>query len=497
MSGLVAPTTARDGDDFMDAAEEMTLPREMPGEECGIVGVFGHPEAAKMTYLGLYALQHRGQESAGIVTSDGEQLHCHKSKGLVNEVFTQDVFDHLPGSMAIGHVRYSTTGASMASNAQPLLVNYRGGSLGAAHNGNLVNAAPLRDELEARGAIFQTTTDSEALVHMIAQSPTDDFLTALVDCVGRLEGAFSLVFLRENQMVALKDPHGIRPLCIGKLDGATVIASESCALDIMGAQHLRELKNGEMVVIDEDGTRIEHPWPQVEERFCVFEYIYYSRPDSVNQGRTVYEVRHRLGEQLAEECPADGDIVVAVPDSSNAAAIGYAKAAGLPYELGLIRSHYIGRTFIEPSQGIRNFGVKLKFNPVRGILEDKRVVMVDDSIVRGTTFRKICEMIRKAGAREIHLRITAPPWKYPCYYGIDTPSREELIANQLETQQQYCDYFGCDSIGHISVPGLLAVAPRTQGYCTACFNGNYEAGHPGDGFNKVAGRACKSQGGCG
>lgn len=452
--------------------------REIPPEECGVVGVFGHPEAAKMTYLGLYAVQHRGQESAGIVSSDGESLECYKGAGLVNDVFNAKVLENLSGSMAIGHVRYSTTGSSRAANAQPLLVNYRGGNLAIAHNGNLVNGAELRRELEAKGAIFQTTTDSEALVHMIAQAPTDDFLEGLVSTLKRVEGAYSLLFLRENQMVAVKDPHGIRPLCIGTLDGATVVASESVALDIMGAQLLCEVKPGEMLVIDETGVRIETPFPPVPEQFCIFEYIYYSRPDSVSLGKTVYEIRHRFGERLAEEHPVEADLVIAVPDSSNAAALGYAKAAGIPYELGLIRSHYIGRTFIEPSQGIRNFGVKLKFNPVRGILEDKRVVVVDDSIVRGTTFRKICDMIRKAGAREIHMRITAPPWVNPCYYGIDTPDREELVANQLKTQKEYCDYFGCDSIGHISPEGLLAVAPRTHGYCTACFTGKYCAGRP-------------------
>ena len=456
---------------------DFCVDRELPHEECGIVGVFGHPSAAKLTYLGLYALQHRGQESAGIVASDGKTLRCHKSKGLVGEVFPQDKLNELKGSMAIGHVRYSTTGSNRVVNAQPILVNYRGGSLAVSHNGNLINAAELRSELEARGAIFQGTTDSEVILHAVAQTPNNDFLEALVTTLYRVKGAYSLLFLRENQMVALKDPHGIRPLVIGTLDGATVIASESCALDIMNAQLLREVKPGEMVVIDETGVRLEYPFPPVQEHFCVFEYIYYSRPDSVNHGRSIYQIRHALGEQLAEENPAPADVVIATPDSSNAAAIGFAKASGIPFDLGLIRSHYIGRTFIEPDEKIRHFGAKLKYNPVRSVLEDKSVAIVDDSIVRGTTSIKIVEMLRKAGAREVHLRITAPPWKYPCYYGIDTPTETELIANQHSVEEM-AKMLGVDSLGFISVEGLLKVAPKTVGYCTACFNGDYPAGKP-------------------
>ncbi len=450
---------------------------EMPHEECGIVGVYGHPEAAKLTYLGLYALQHRGQESAGIVASDGVTLRGHKNKGLVNDIFTQERLDELQGTMAIGHVRYSTTGSNRVQNAQPLLVNYRGGALAAAHNGNLINATELREELEKRGAIFQGTTDSEVLVHLIAQAPNNDFLEALVTTMYRIKGAYSLLFLRENQMVAVKDPRGIRPLCIGKLDGATVIASESCALDIMGAQLLREVKHGEMVIIDETGIRLEYPFPAVEEKFCVFEYIYYSRPDSQIHGRTIYQIRHRLGEQLAQECPAPADVVIPIPDSSNPAAIGFAKASGIPFDLGLIRSHYIGRTFIEPSERIRHFGAKIKYNAVRSVLEDKSVAVIDDSIVRGTTSVKIVEMLRKAGAREVHLRITAPPWKHPCFYGIDTPSEKELIANQKNLTEM-AEYFGVDSLGFISPEGLMKVVPHTISYCTACFTNDYPVGKP-------------------
>jgi amidophosphoribosyltransferase len=449
----------------------------MPREECGIVGVYGHPEAAKLTYLGLYALQHRGQESAGIVASDGQQLRVYKNKGLVGEVFNAERLDELTGTMAIGHVRYSTTGSNRIANAQPLLVNYHGGSLAAAHNGNLINANELRAELEARGSIFQGTADTEVLVHLIAQSHGHDFIESLASSLYRIKGAYSLLFLRDKQMVAVKDPRGIRPLCMGKLDGATVIASESCALEIMGAQLLREIKAGEMVVIDDGQVRIENPFPPAEESFCIFEYIYYSRPDSVLHNRTVYDIRHRLGEQLAAECPAPADVVIATPDSAVPAAIGYAKAAGIPYDLGLIRSHYIGRTFIEPNEGIRHFGAKLKYSPVRSVLEGRSVAVIDDSIVRGTTSVKILDMIRRGGAKEIHLRITAPPWKHPCFYGIDTPSEKELMANS-HTVEEMARKIGCDSLGFISVEGLMKIAPKPVGYCRACFTGQYPAGRP-------------------
>lgn len=454
---------------------------EMPGHYCGIVGVFGHPEAANLVYLGLYALQHRGQESAGIVASDGRQLIGHRGEGLVGEVFDEGTLGSLKGHMAIGHVRYSTTGSSrLLANVQPLLVKYNKGQLAVAHNGNLINAAELRSELEGRGAIFQGTSDSEVIVHLIAQSGAhQDFLEGLATSLYRVKGAYSLLFLRERQMVAVKDPRGIRPLCIGKLGDAFVVASESCALDIMGAQFLREIKNGEMVVIDEHGVHIENPFPPVEEHFCIFEYIYFSRPDSLAPGRTIYEIRHALGEQLARERPVEADVVIPTPDSSNAAAIGYSKESGIPFDLGLIRSHYIGRTFIEPSEGIRHFGAKLKYSPVTSVLQDKRVIIVDDSIVRGTTSRKIVEMVRRAGAREVHLRISAPQWKHPCYYGIDTPSATDLIANQLGDEEMR-KALGVDSLGFISIEGLRAVAPKTVGYCTACFSGEYPAGRPTD-----------------
>ena len=453
------------------------MQHELPHEACGIVGVYGHPEAAKLTYLGLYALQHRGQESAGIVASDGQAMRIYKNKGLVNEVFDQKRLNELKGTMAIGHVRYSTTGSNRIANAQPLMANFWGGAMAVAHNGNFINAAEIRSELEQRGAIFQGTADSEALIHMIAQSASHDFLEALVTTLYRVKGAWSLLFMRERQMIAVKDPRGIRPLCLGKLDGATVVASETCALDIMGAQILREIRAGEMVVIDDDGVRVEQPFPPMDERLCVFEYIYYSRPDSMRDGRAVYEIRHRLGEQLALECPAPADVVIPVPDSSNPAAIGFAKASNLPFDLGLMRSHYIGRTFIEPNEGIRHFGAKIKYSPVRSILEGKSVAVVDDSIVRGTTSVKIIEMIRSAGAREVHLRITAPPWKYPCFYGIDTPTGKELIASTLSVPE-IAKKIGVDSLGYLSVEGLMKVVPKTIGYCTSCFSGDFPAGRP-------------------
>lgn len=456
---------------------------DKPREECGIVGVFGHPEAAKLAYLGLYALQHRGQEGAGIVSSDGRALYSHRSVGLVNDVFTQPILDGLRGHMAIGHVRYSTTGSNMLANTQPLLANYRSGQMAVAHNGNIVNAAELRHELEYRGAIFQNSTDSEVLLHLIAQSPAADFEEALSASLIRLKGAYSILMQREDKMIALKDPHGIRPLCMGTLDGATIIASESCALDIMDAQYLRELKPGEMVVLEQGGTRIEHPFSPQPEKFCVFEFIYFSRPDSIRANRSISSIRNRLGRQLARECPAEADLVIAIPDSSNDAAAGYAQEIGLPFRFGLIRNHYIGRTFIEPEDRIRHFGAKIKFNAVRSVLRDQRVIVVDDSVVRGTTGKKIVAMLRKAGAREVHFRASAPPWRNPCFYGIDTPTEEELIANKLNAEQ-IAQYMGADSMGYLSVEGTLESVPKQIGYCTACFSGQYDAGKPA-GFRKT------------
>jgi amidophosphoribosyltransferase len=450
---------------------------DKPRDECGIVGVFGHPEAAKLAYLGLNGVQHRGQEAAGIVVSDGRALRAHRGLGLVNDVFTEPILNSLPGRMAIGHVRYSTTGSNSLHNVQPLLANYRGGQMAVAHNGNLVNSVELRRELEGRGAIFHSSSDSETIPHMIAQSTCEDFEEALTSSLMRVKGAYSLVLLRENRIIALKDPHGIRPLCLGKLDGATIVASESCALDIMDAQFIKEVRAGEMVVIDGEGVRVERPFPPAEERFCIFEYIYFSRPDSIGSNRAISQIRNQLGRQLAVEHPAQADIVIAVPDSSNAAAIGYAEEMALPFKFGLIRNHYVGRTFIEPEDRIRHFGARIKFNPVRSVLHDKRVAVVDDSIVRGTTAKKIVAMLRKGGAREVHFRVSAPPWKHPCFYGIDTPTESELIATKM-TVDRMREYLDVDSLGFLSVEGALRAAPHQTTYCTACFTGDYDAGKP-------------------
>ncbi len=451
-------------------------PCDRPREECGIVAVCGHSEAAKLTYLGLYALQHRGQESAGIATLHDGRIHVHKAAGLVADVFDAGTLHQLPGSIAIGHVRYSTTGSSLETNAQPLVANYRGGSMAVAHNGNITNAATIREELEQRGAIFQSSTDTEVLIHLVAQAGASDFQEALFMGLMRLRGAYSMLILHSDRLVAVKDPRGFRPLCFGKLGDAYVIASESCAFDIMNAEYLRELTPGEMLVYKDGELRASRPFPPTEPAFCVFEYIYFSRPDSLAQGRAIYEYRERMGAQLAEEHPADADVVIAVPDSSVPAAIGYAQRSGIPYAMGLIRSHYVGRTFIEPDQAIRDFGARIKYNAVRSVLEGKRVVVVDDSIVRGTTSKKIVNMIRSAGAREIHMRISAPPWRNPCYFGIDTPRRERLIAATAGEIENIRQFIGCDSLGFLSLEGLLRVVPRTQQYCTACFTGEYPDG---------------------
>lgn len=461
---------------------------DKPREECGVVAVYNHAEAAKLTYLGLYALQHRGQESAGIVSVHEGRLHVHKAPGLVGDVFTQEQFAKLPGNTAIGHVRYSTTGSSIATNAQPIVASFKGGELAIAHNGNISNAEELRKELEDRGAIFQTSTDTELLVHMIAQANTRVFDEALVQSLLRLKGAYSLLIAREDRIYAVKDPRGFRPLCLGKIDGGYVVASESCALDIMNAQYLRELTPGEILTFENGTANIRKPFPPEQQAFCVFEYIYFSRPDSMAlQGRSISELRTKLGEQLAMEFPVDGDVVVPVPDSSTPAAIGYARRSGIPYDTGLIRSHYVGRTFIEPNQAIRDFGARIKYNPVRSVLQDKRVIVVDDSIVRGTTSKKIVSLIRSAGAREVHMRVSAPPWRNPCYFGVDTPERSKLIAATAENLDEIRKYINADTLGYISVEGMLKVMPKSMGYCTACFTGEYPEGQrpPGETTKEV------------
>jgi amidophosphoribosyltransferase len=447
---------------------------------CGIFGVYGHPEAANLTYLGLHALQHRGQEAAGIVSADGGALRAHRAMGLVADAFGTQALDKLPGRAAIGHVRYATAGASDLRNAQPLTVEYAHGHLAIAHNGNLVNAGTIRSQLESSGSIFQSSADTEVIVHLIAHAREPDIVDRVIAALRQVEGAYSLLFLTESKLIAARDPHGFRPLALGRLRDSFVFASETCAFDLIEAEFIRELDAGEVVVVDAAGKRSLRPFgAPAPSRFCVFEQVYFARPDSRVNGHSVYRVRERLGRRLAQEHPVDADVVIPVPDSGIAAAIGYARQSGIPYDMGLIRSHYVGRTFIEPQQSIRHFGVKLKLNAVREVLEGKRVVVIDDSIVRGTTSRKIVKMIRAAGAREVHLRISSPPTTHPCYYGIDTPTRSELIASS-HSPPEIARYVTCDTLGYLSVDGLLdsVEAPRDQdgaraGYCAACFTGEY------------------------
>ena len=441
-------------------------------DECGVFAIVNHPEAANLTYLGLHGLQHRGQESAGIVTTDGEQLYAYRRLGLVSEIFTPVTLDKLPGRMAIGHVRYSTSGESNLSNAQPLAVHCGKGSLAIAHNGNLTNALSLREELESQGAIFQTTTDTEVLVHQVARSGSS-IRNAICDALYRVKGAYSIVFLNKNKMICVRDPHGIRPLCIGKLNGAYVVSSESVAFDLIGAEFVRDVDPGEMIIFSpEGGMESIKPFPQAEQRSCLFEYVYFARPDSIIDKVSVYFSRKRMGAILADESPVDADIVIPVPDSGMAAALGYSERSGIPFEQGLIRSHYVGRTFIEPKQSIRNFGVKLKLNPSRLVLKDKRIIVIDDSLVRGTTSRKIIENIRKCGAKEVHMRVSSPPIRHSCRYGIDTPTDEELIANQM-TLEEIASHIGVDSLAYLSIPGLKKAVVESGGFCTACFDGDY------------------------
>ena len=448
---------------------------------CGIFGIVGHPEASNLAYLGLHALQHRGQESAGIVASDGQGLRAHREMGLVADIFTAPVLEKLPGNAAIGHVRYSTAGVSHLKNAQPLSVEYVGGHLSIAHNGNLVNAQELRTALEADGAIFQSDSDTEVIIHLIARSKQSTFEQKLVEALSKVKGAYSLLLLTATKLVAVRDPNGFRPLVLGRLKNSWVLASETTALDLIEAEYIRELEAGEMVVIDEGGLKASQPFPPTKLGRCIFEHVYFAKPDSVLFGMSVYETRKELGRQLAKEQPAPGaDLVIAVPDSGVPAAIGYAQASGIPYDVGLIRSHYVGRTFIEPQQSIRHFGVKLKLSAVRQVLKGKRVVVVDDSIVRGTTSRKIVKMLKAAGALEVHLRISSPPTQWPCFYGIDTPSRQELIASS-HTVEEIARYVTADTLGYITLEGLgAAVGDRERNtFCTACFSGKYLTGNLG------------------
>ncbi len=440
-------------------------------DECGVFGVAGADEASNLAYLGLHSLQHRGQESCGIASTDGERLYAHRALGLVQDGFAAEVLERLPGTSAIGHVRYSTAGDSGLKNAQPIAVDYAHGALAVAHNGNLTNFAELRHRLESEGSIFQTTSDTEVLVHLIARSKHETTADRVVDALGHVEGAYSMVFLTPKELIAVRDPYGFRPLCIGILKDAHVVASEPPAFHLIGAEYLRDVEPGEMIVVDETGLHSLRPFEPKPTKMCIFEYVYFARPDSTLNGTSVYDARKRLGTTLAEESPADVDLVIPVPDSGVASAMGYAQALGLPFEMGLIRSHYVGRTFIEPGQSIRHFGVRLKLSPVRALLEGKRVAVVDDSIVRGTTSRKIVKMLRDAGAREVHLRISSPPTRWPCFYGIDTPSRGELIASS-HSVDEITRYITSDSLGYLSIEGLHR-AIGGQGYCDACFSGDY------------------------
>ncbi|HEX4809750.1 MAG TPA: amidophosphoribosyltransferase [Bryobacteraceae bacterium] len=447
-------------------------------EECGVFAIYGHPEAANLAYLGLHALQHRGQESAGIASSDGRKLHSVRKMGHVADIFTPEALNMLPGKLAIGHTRYSTAGDTVLLNAQPLSVACSKGQLAIAHNGNLTNALELRRSLEEEGSIFQSTSDTEVILHLVARSRERTLASALRDALLQIEGAFSLVFLAEDRIIVARDPHGFRPLAMGALelpDGSmvTVFASETCAFDLIGATYMDDVAPGEMVIIGPDGMTRERYTPQQASAQCVFEHVYFSRPDSLVFGRPVQESREEMGKFLAREHAVDADVVVPVPDSGVAAAIGYASESGIPYRQALIRNHYVGRTFIEPSQAIRDFGVKLKLNPVRHLLEGKRVILVDDSIVRGTTSRKIVRMVRSAGAREVHVRISCPPTVSPCYYGVDTPSMRELIAANNDIEQ-IREFIEADSLGYLSLESLRrSVDDNNRQYCYACYTGNY------------------------
>ncbi len=449
-------------------------------EECGVFGIHGHPEASNLTYLGLYALQHRGQESAGIAASDGVRIRHSKAMGHVNEAFDQDTLATLPGTQAIGHVRYSTAGDSKLSNAQPIVIDCKHGSLALCHNGNLVNANEVRDALVRQGAIFQTSSDSEVVVHLFARFREESVEQAIVEAVSQVRGAFSFVMMTNDRVFGVRDPHGFRPLAIGRLGDALVICSETCAMDLIGATYVRDVEPGELVVLSAQGIKSIKPFAPAPQSQCIFEHVYFARPDSYVFGESVNENRTEFGRRLARESPVDADVVVPVPDSGVCAAIGYSEASGIPMRMGLIRNHYVGRTFIQPQQSIRHFGVKVKLNPVRSILEGKRVILVDDSIVRGTTSRKIVRMVRATGAKEVHMRISCPPTISPCFYGVDTPRRSELIA-ATHTLEEIRKYLNADSVSYLSLEGLTgAVAGGRSKYCTSCYTGVYPVAFPRD-----------------
>jgi amidophosphoribosyltransferase len=449
-------------------------------DECGVFGIFGHPEAANMTYLGLYALQHRGQESAGIAASDGRQVRISRSMGYVADIFDGETLSALPGPVSIGHVRYSTAGESGLLNAQPILIDCAHGQIALCHNGNLVNARELRDELVQQGSIFQSNSDTEVILHLYARSKAHNIEDAIVESVAQVQGAFSLVMLTRDRLIAVRDPHGFRPLALGRLDNAIVICSETCAMDLIGATYERDIEPGEVLIVSADGIRSIKPFPPAPLAHCIFEHVYFARPDSYVFGRSVNEVRTDLGRILAREQPVAADVVVPVPDSGVCAAMGFAEESGVPLRMGLIRNHYVGRTFIQPQASIRHFGVKVKLNPVRSVLDGRRVILVDDSIVRGTTSQKIVKMVRAAGAKEVHVRISCPPTISPCFYGVDTPRKSELIA-ATHSLEEIRDYLEADSVAYLSLEGLLsAVGSERNSYCSSCYTGRYPVQIPCD-----------------
>jgi amidophosphoribosyltransferase len=446
-------------------------------DECGVFGIHGHPEAANLTYLGLHALQHRGQESAGIVASNGERLLEEKGMGQVGRIFKRKNLLRLKGSLAIGHVRYSTAGKSAILNAQPFRIDSCKGEIAIAHNGNLVNAAELRRKLEESGSIFRSSSDTEVILHLIAKAPQHDVEAAIAHALKQVEGAYSLVFITPDRIIGVRDPRGFRPLALGKVGDAHVLTSESCALDLIDGKLEREVEPGEMVVVGKGGAKSYKPFPAAVPAPCIFEFVYFSRPDSFVFGKSVHEVRKSLGRELAREQPVDADVVVPIPDSGVYAALGYSEASKLPLEMGFVRNHYIGRTFIEPRQSIRHFGVKLKLNPVKALLEGRRVVLIDDSIVRGTTSRKIVSMVRAAGAREVHMRISCAPTVGPCYYGVDTPRRRELIA-ATHSVEEIRRFIEADSLGYLSLEGMYRAVGRGSTFCTACYTNEYPVSVP-------------------
>jgi amidophosphoribosyltransferase len=445
-----------------------------PKHYCGVFGIYGHPNAAELTYYGLYALQHRGQESAGIVTSDGKQFHVHKGMGLVSQVFRGDVLHDMVGQIAVGHTRYSTTGSSHLRNAQPLTVDCVRGQIAVAHNGNLTNAAVLRDELEAKGSIFQTTVDSEIIPHLMAQPSVNGHKNTLLQTIRRLEGAYSLVIMTEKELIGVRDPHGFRPLCIGRVGDAWVLSSETCALDLIHAKFIRDVEPGEIVVINQDGLTTLQAFPEHERRaFCIFEYVYFARPDSTIANRSVYKVRVEMGRELAREFPIAADLVVPVPDSGNCAALGYSLESHIPYEMAFVRNHYVGRSFLQPSQLIRDFDVRVKLNLIEELVKDKRVIVVDDSIVRGTTCKARVNNLKEAGAKEVHVLVSCPPHMNPCVYGIDFPDRSKLMAAN-HSVEEIRKYLNTDSLHYLSQEGMVrATGLPGNSFCMACYDGNY------------------------